>query len=480
MAPDSDDDDEAEVPASSKKSLDFGDPLAGVILEEEHPEERDEDSPVEAELGDEDVALLLEPEHEARSDSPVLLDVGTLVPSLPALAAEPVEAALSDVPASAFLQDDWSAHGDGIAPDEPGDGDAAGPSIPFGAMDAFEELGDAGDEGPKDDGAALWPLELAPLGLDDAEPARASVAWQATLASSADTHALSLLDGRLIAVGAELAMLGEARADVQSATPPRPLVSVAPWQGRELLCASAVGPLYRHSSERGFELEGELHRRLGLALDAPIGWRLSAHRLGSGGAGVAALCSNGRVLLLDADGRVRSQLGRAAVLGTGAPLTLIHPHDGSLGLRRLDESTGRWRESTLVLDAAVHIDAETRLCCHGELAALAHPASGVWVSSNGGSHFRRVPSTGDVTALAFAERDGQAALFIACASAAPAVRVLACDPATLAVECVAELEPGGALGEEREEWLARALVWDERASLLWLGASFGLVRLTPP
>jgi hypothetical protein len=101
--------------------------------------------------------------------------------------------------------------------------------------------------------------------------------------------------------------------------------------------------------------------------------------------------------------------------------------------------------------------------------------------------------------------EGRPVLFVASATAAPAVRVMSCDPSSLELECIAEIEPGelssttnagvalldtlepqGPLpagdftrGEERDEWTARALLWDARSRVLWVGGSLGLVRLSP-
>jgi hypothetical protein len=484
-ASEADDDDVA--PEHGKKPLDFGDPLAGVLLEEELTEESEAPALSHEAFGDDDLDLG-DGEADAAADAATPLDVGGLVPALPSLAAELLEHGAGEVPASAFLHDDWSTLGDDSGHDDTGDASGLGSFIPHGVTEAFDELGDGSEEGPVDVKQA-WSSELAALALDDSEPARASVAWQALRASAHDVHALLLTESHVIAAGARLASVprGAAGAEPVLATPPHPLIGVVPWQEEGLLCASAVGLLYRYSAERGFQAESELHRRLGVPPDAPIGWQLHTYRAGPGRTGIAVLCSNGRLLLSDADGRLRSQLGRAAVLGTGLPLALIHPHDGSLGLRRLEDPSGRWRELPLAVPPGLRIDASTQLCCHGELVAIAHEDSGVWLSQDHGAHFRRVRGTGNVSAIHFGLFDGRPTLFIASASVAPSIRVLVCDPSSLALECVAELEPGSvpdAPGQsfpdvERDEWAARALTWDSRARCLWLGGSLGLVRLSP-
>lgn len=481
-------DDESDVPEHEKNPLDFGDPLAGVVLDEEATEESESPALSYEAFGDDDLDLA-EGEADGATET-ALLDVGGLVPVLPSLALEPLEPAANDLPASAFLRDDWSTLGSDVGPDELGDVSGLGSFIPHGVTEAFDELGDGSEEGPFDT-KERWTGTLAALELDDSEPARASAQWLALRASSYDVHALLLSDSHLIAAGARLASVsrGADSSEPVLATPPHPLIGVVPWLDDELLCASAVGPLYRYSAERGFQVEAELHRRLALPLDAPIGWTLHTYRAGPGRAGIAVLCSNGRLLLSDADGRLRSQLGRAAVLGTGLPLTLLHPHDGSLGLRRLEDPVGRWRELPLALPPGMRVDADTALCCHGELVAIAHEASGVWLSQDHGQHFRRVPGTVNVSAIHFGLFDGRPTLFIAITSAAPAIHVLVCDPSSFALESVAELTPGSipevsiqqgaAPAEERDEWTTRALLWDSRGRSLWLGGSFGLVRLSP-
>lgn len=518
-APESSDDD-AEQPAS-EKPLDFGDPLAGAGLEDELDEsDPDAKEPAHGAFGSDSdwdlQEIVLEPEGDVAS----LLDVGGLVPSLPVLAPEELDmrdapsnaSVVSDVPASAFLQGDWSMFADEIGPDELGDDSAPGAAIPYDVLESFDELGDGGEDGQQR-ARESWSIELGIFEQDDHELALSAAPWHAARLGSSDIHALLLTEGQVIAAGEELVsvprdvLAGAARGVHIGAKPPHPLVAVVPWLDAQLLCASAVGSLYRYSTARGFELESELHRRLGVPLDAPIGWRLAAYRFGPGRTGAAVLCSNGRVLLSDSDGRLRSQLGRASALGAGSPLTLIHPHDGSLGLRRLEDSTGRWRESTLTLNPGMRIDAETELCCHGELVAIAHPESGVWVSLDSGTGFQRVAGSGNVTAIHFGELEGRPMLFLASATAAPAVRVMLCDPSSLELECIAELEPGelsrepnanlaaptatnpvepqGALsggdftrGEERDEWTARALLWDARSRVLWVGGSLGLIRLS--
>lgn len=483
-----DGDDEADAPEPGKKPLDFGDPLAGVLLDEEALEDSDAGALSVQAFGDDELDLD-EGEADAALETASPLDVGGLVPSLPVLAAELLEPVANEGSASAFLQHDWSRFADEVGPDDVGDTSELGSFIPHGVTETFDELGDGSEEGPLDVRAA-WSGALAALELDDSEPAYASVAWRVARESAHDVHALVATDSRIIAAGARLisAPRSASGGELVVATPPHPLVGVVPWLQNELLCASAVGSLYRHTAERGFQLEGELHRRLGLPLDAPIAWKLQAYRVGSDGGGIAVLCSNGRLLLSDADGRLRSQLGRAAVLGSGVPLTLIHPHDGSLGLRRLEDAAGRWRELPLGAPPGVRIDASTELCCHGELVALAHESNGVWLSRDHGRHFQRVPGAGNVSAIHFGLLDGRPVLFVASATAAPAIRVLVCEPASLALECVAEIEPGNvpeapaahAATEDREEWTARCLLWDSRGRNLWLGGSLGLVRFSPP
>jgi hypothetical protein len=482
-----DGDDETEAPEVGKKPLDFGDPLAGVLLEEESLGDSDAAALAPQAFGDDDIDLL-EGEADAGTENASALDVGGLVPSLPTLAVEPLEPVTGEASASAFLQDDWSRLGDDVGPDDLGDTSGLGSFIPHGVTETFDELGDGSEEGPLDVKEA-WSGALA-LELDDSEPALARVAWSVARESAHDVHALLLSDSHAIAAGARLTSTPRTASGGDSvvATPPHPLVGVVPGLESELLCASAVGSLYRYSPERGFQLESELHRRLGLPLDASVSWKLQTYRLGPGRTGIAALCSNGRLLLSDADRRLRSQLGRAAVLGTGLPLTLIHPHDGSLGLRRLEDPAGRWRELPLGVPAGLRIDASTELCCHGELVALAHESLGVWLSRDHGQHFQRVPGTTGVTAIHFGLLDGRLVLFVASVTAAPAIRVLVCDPSSLGLECVAELEPSNvpdapaqhAATAERDEWTARALLWDSRSRALWLGGSLGLVRLSPP
>ncbi|MET0410172.1 MAG: hypothetical protein ABW217_02700 [Polyangiaceae bacterium] len=487
VAPDGDD--ETELPEHGKKPLDFGDPLAGVVLEEEATEESESPALAQEAFGDDDLDLV-EGEADAAADTVLLLDVGGLVPSLPSLATELLDHAAHEAPASAFLHDGWSTLGDDVGPDDTGDVSGLGSFIPHGVTESFSELGDGSEEGPVD-AKEHWPGGLAALELDDGEPEQASVQWGVQRVSVHDVQALLLTESLLIAAGARLVHVprSAANGELVLATPPHPLVGVVPWLDDELLCASAVGSLYRYSVERGFQAEGELHRRLALPLDAPIGWTLHTYRAGPGRNGIAVLCSNGRLLLSDAEGRLRSQLGRAAVLGTGLPLTLLHPHDGSLGLRRLEDPVGRWRELPLALPPGLRIDAATALCCHGELVAIAHEDSGVWLSQDHGQHFRRVPGTVSVSAIHFGLFDGRPTLFVASTSAAPAIRVLVCDPASFELASVAELTPDGMPGvtvghgstpaEERDEWIARALVWDSRGRSLWLGGSFGLVRLSP-
>jgi hypothetical protein len=487
VAPDSDD--EIEPPETGKTPLDFGDPLAGVVLEEEATEASESPALSHEAFGDDDLDLV-EGEGDGAADSVSLLDVGGLVPSLPSLATDPLEHAADEASASAFLHDGWSTLGDDVGPDDAGDVSGLGSFIPHGVTEIFQELGDGSEDGPVD-ASEHWEGELVALELDDAEPARAPAQWGVQRVSAHDVHALLLTESLLIAAGARLAQVprSAANGELVLATPPHPLVGVVPWLDHELLCASAVGPLYRYSAERGFEVEGELHRRLGLPLDAPIGWTLHTHRAAAGRSGIAVLCSNGRLLLSDAEGRLRSQLGRAAVLGTGLPLTLIHPHDGSVGLRSLEDPVGRWRELPLTLPPGLRIDAATVLCCHGELVAIAHEDSGVWLSQDHGRHFRRVPGTVNVSAIHFGLFDGRPTLFVASTSAEPAIRVLVCDPSSFELASVVELTPdstpvvasehGSAQAEERDEWIARALLWDSRARSLWLGGSFGVVRLSP-
>lgn len=482
----SDSDDDSDGAEHGEKAPDFGDPLAGVVLEEDTADDSEAQGPSLDAFGDDELDLV-EGDAEGTADLTSPLDVGGLVPALPALAVESLEPAANDVPASAFLQDDWSTLGDDAGPDDAADTSGLGSFIPQGELEAFEELGDGGEEGPIDPRDA-WSGALAALELDDSEPARSSAPWQVLRYSAYEVHALLPLETQLVAAGARLVSVARAAsAALTLETPPHPLVGVVPWQDA-LLCASAVGPLYRYSAERGFQLESELHRRLGLPLDAPVGWTLHPYHAGPGRHGIAVLCSNGRLLLSDAEGRLRSQLGRAAVLGTGVPLTLIHPHDGSLGLRRLEDPAGRWHELPLGAPPGLRIDHGTALCCHGELVAIAREDSGVWLSRDHGQHFQRVPGTLNVSAIHFGSLDGRPMLFAASTSAAPAIRVLVCDPASSLLESVAELEPATlpdpighepALPAERDEWIVRALLWDSRVRALWLGGSFGLVRLSP-
>lgn len=461
-----------------------------MLLEEEAVEEGESSALSHEAFGDDDLDLL-EADADGGADAATPLDVGGLVPSLPSLAAEPLEHGAGEVPAATFLHDGWSTLRDDVGTDEGGDISELGSFIPHGVTEAFDELGDGGEEGPHDARDA-WSGELAALALDDGEPPRASIQWSVLRVSAHEVHGLLLTDSHVIAAGTRLASVprGPESGELVLTTPPHPLLGVAPWRDRELLCASAVGPLYRYSAERGFQAEGELHRRLGLAPDAPIGWTLHTYRAGPARAGVAALCSNGRLLLSDAEGQLRSQLGRAAVLGSGSPLTLIQEHDGGLILRQLEDPAGRWRELPLALPAGLRIDSGTALCRHGELVAIAHEDSGVWLSRDHGQHFGRVPGTGNVSAIDFGLLEGRPALFVASASAAPAIRVLVCDPSSLALANVAELEPGiiwdvvasegDAPERERDEWTARSLLWDSRSQSLWLGGSLGLVRLSPP
>lgn len=480
-------------------AVDIGDPLAGLLDERADESEGDDEAFGEGrQLPVGELLWLDEAEGELEPDDGATLEVGALVP---AMAELELDDAGPEAPIAGFLEDDWSALTQDDAADDLSDDTVSDGELVFGVTEALQPFAE-GDADEREEAEVPWALPSLAFEREDTTVTLSSRPWLACPIADVPLEALVLVPDALIAAGSELlrverdAELGGNKSVSLRVRPPWPLTGVGLWRG-ELLCASVVGSLFRYSPQRGFELETTLHELSALATDAAVTWRLTTLAPGSFGPGIALLCSNGHYLLARRDARIEPTLSDVLALGSGEPPSLVQRTDAGVRLLELTRDGASFVASELPFEEA---GAETLLCRRGEHIALWHPTRGLWLSDDGGQSYATLSGTGGVTALHFAEVNAAVALFAAVATDAPSVRVLAIDPARRTLECIAEIDPTlerepetqrrGAAGPvaseapsesaERDDWVARALVWDPTASVLWVAGSCGLLRLIPP
>jgi hypothetical protein len=465
--------------AMSGQDLDIADLLSGALSDEEtSPEEmslaEDASEPPHADLANlqwdfGDLAA------DTEAHGAVLeLELGSLVTSLPDLTSDSEAPAIGLENIGVLVSEDF-----GILAEDDGAEFTLDHFVhlPRAADEAFE----AGEDEQAGSTAQLDALEAVLAFEEDGVPA-APVAWRWAKVYAGALGDIALHDDHLIGAGAALVGFPRARdaaaAHVTRVAAPHAIVNVAPWQEEQLLCATAVGVVYTYDARAGFQPLAELQRRFG-APEVAVDWRLSGVSCGGENC-VALLSSNGRVVLAGPDGRLRPQLWRGLVLGRGAPLPLVSLSAGRPFLRTLEDPLGKWSDRPLgTASAWPGVERDSLLCCHGERVALAHPRSGLWLSSDSGRSFAKIAGCSSTSALTFAALGSRLCLFAATSTLEPALGVVLLDVLSGRAERIAEIDLGQSAADG-DDWAARALVWDPRACVLWVAGGFGLIRLEQP